>query len=118
MKTIITYLHHCFNYMMDLIVKRLWKVIPTILLVAFLITFADFSVFAKLNNRIEEVYDFQGDVIDLNEIQTDYELFDSRTSNTKTFKKVNNSYELAIYSEDIHYLDNGKYIETLAYVRV
>src|SRR5690554_3893803 len=114
MKTMITYLRNWVNYLMDLLFKRLWKSIPMILLFAFLFTFADFSVFAKINNYntdFEEIHNYKTEEIELSEVESEYEITEKRTSNTKTFKKVNNSYELVMFGEDVHYLDNGKYEE-------
>lgn len=85
-----------------------------ILLFAFLFTFADFSVFAKINNYntdFEEIHNYKTEEIELSEVESEYEITEKRTSNTKTFKKVNNSYELVMFGEDVHYLDNGKYEE-------
>lgn len=114
MKTIFSYLCYYYNYLMDLLFKRLWKSIPMILLFAFLFTFADFSVFTKINNHnidFEEIHNYKTEEIELSEVESEYEITEKRTSNTKTFKKVNNSYELVMFGEDVHYLDNGKYEE-------
>lgn len=71
MKTIFSYLRHYYNYLMDLLFKRLWKSIPMILLFAFLFTFADFSVFAKINNYntdFEEIHNYKTEEIELSEV--------------------------------------------------
>ena len=111
MKTIFRYLHNCFSYLMDLIFKRLWKSIPIVLLIAFMFTFADFSVFIKKNNETKEIHNYKTEEVELSNLENEYEITEKRTANSKTFKKVNNTYELVMYGEDVHYLNDGKYIE-------
>jgi len=96
---------------METTFKKLWKAIPIVLLIAFIFTIGDFSSIKRLLMHVDNVVEFQGESIDLSDVKNDYELLNLRTSNTKTFKKINDSYELVLYSEDIHYLADGNYEE-------
>lgn len=49
--------------------------------------------------------------MDLSDIENSYEVEELRTLNSKTFKKVNNAYEVVLYGEDVHFEENGKLIE-------
>lgn len=96
---------------MNLAITKLRKVIPHVLVIAFLCTLGDFTFIKRLLTKVEDIVEFQGETIDLGNMENDYEVVDLRTANTKTFKKINDSYEMVMYSEDIHYLLDGKYVE-------
>ncbi|MDD3712966.1 MAG: hypothetical protein PHZ28_05705, partial [Candidatus Izemoplasmatales bacterium] len=51
------------------------------------------------------------DDIDLTQINILGEVVSERTSTSKTFKKVDGTYEIAIYDDVIHYYENGEWIQ-------
>jgi len=64
-------------------------------------------LFASNESILQSTYgdNLYSEVENLNEVEN------LRTRNSKTFMKANGSYELSIYGEDIHFLENGKHIE-------
>lgn len=87
MKKIISYIRYSFNKIMDIVFKRLYKTIPFVLLIAFLVTFADFSVFIKIKSQNVDIYDFQGEVVDLSDIESEYELIDSNWNEAQMLRE-------------------------------
>ncbi len=96
---------------MDLVCPKLWKAIPTMLLLAFLFTFADYSFLKKYLFSPEEIVHVLGEETDLSEVEEAFEVTGLRTANSKTYKKINDSYELVLFGEDVHYLKDGVYEE-------
>lgn len=48
---------------------------------------------------------------DASNVEIKNEVIEERTSNSKTFMKVDGTYVVAMYAETVHYLKNGKYEE-------
>lgn len=48
---------------------------------------------------------------DVSNVAIDFEDITKRTDNSKTFKKVDGTYVVAIYDNVVHYLQNGKFVD-------
>lgn len=48
---------------------------------------------------------------DASQVTIENEIISERTANTKTFKKLDGSYEVAIYNDVIHYFEGGQWKE-------
>ncbi|MDD4070396.1 MAG: hypothetical protein PHF05_08120, partial [Candidatus Izemoplasmatales bacterium] len=88
------------------------KVVPYVMVIAFVFTAPDFSFLRKyIRNQIETVFNLDENT-DLIDMKNAYEVTELRTENSKTFKKDNDSFEMVLYSDDVHYLtDNGSFLE-------
>ena len=110
MKTIISYFRYCWSRFVEKAFLGLWRVIPSVLLVAFLFTLPDYT-FLKKYLPHEETINYLSDDTSLDEIENVYEVVELRTTNSKTFKKANDAYETILYGYDVHYEVDGVYKE-------
>jgi hypothetical protein len=108
---ILTCVRKKYNQFVEKSIKRSEIVIPYILLIAFIFTFADFSFLKQYVSSPKEIINYVGENNDISTIANDYEVVELRTANTKTYKKVNNSYELVVFGNDVHYEKDEKFIE-------
>ena len=64
------------------------------------------------NNDLEEQENIEYFDMELSEIPIEAEVVDLRSPNEKVFKKIDGSYEIAMYSDVVHYLnEEGKFTD-------
>ncbi len=77
------------------------------------ITKADEPVVETIEENDEPETDeqdiFENEEIDRSLVPIDYEIVEKRTENEKHFRKIDGTYEVAIYNQAVHYLNNGKW---------
>ena len=83
------------------------KLLVLVLIVSSLNLYCLTPIFASSDVNLESsFYD-----VDYSEVLNVSEIKSLRTKNSKTFIKENNSFEIEMYGEDIHYFDNDEYIK-------
>ena len=98
----------------DLIVKvisKLKSVIPYLMVFVFVFATPDYAFLKYLSTKTNEIIHNLDEKTNLEDMRCSYEVVQLRTAKSKTFKKDNDAYEMVLYSDDIHYLDEGKYKE-------
>lgn len=60
------------------------------------------------NQEVEKSNNYLQDNID---VPLEYEVTDLRTINQKHYKKADGTYEMVIYNQEVHYFDNGKWLD-------
>ena len=48
---------------------------------------------------------------DSSQVEIDYEVINERTADSKTFRKIDGTYEVALYNEVVHYYEDGEWIQ-------
>ncbi|MDF2700128.1 MAG: wapA1, partial [Haloplasmataceae bacterium] len=62
---------------------------------------------SELQNEIVEQDIFENDYLDNSLVPVDFEVVDKRTEYEKHFRKIDGTYEVGIYNQAVHYLNNG-----------
>lgn len=99
------------GYSTNKAVQRIKKVMIIILVVATLMTNANFSVFAKMSPVENTTENTINDYTTLNGIGIIAELEDERTPNSKTYIRKDGLLEAVFYNDVVHYFSDGKYKE-------
>lgn len=108
MRTIFDFIKFNIREILNSVMEKIFKAIPLILVLAFILTTPNWNFIENLL-PIQSKEEVISEEVELSSVPNDYEIMSLRTPNTKTYKKINNSYEMVVYAEDVHYSDNGEY---------